>query len=77
MMAGKSRNKENKMKERISISGGEYIDFIKKAIRSEGYQVADVANKLALESKQISTDQYLQAARIIARAFLKSVASAE
>ena len=71
MMAGKSRNKENKMKERISISGGEYIDFITRAIRSDGYQVADVANKLALESKQISTDQYLQAARIIADAFLE------
>ena len=65
------------MKERISISSGEYIDFIKKAIRSDGYQVADVANKLALESKQISTDQYLQAARIIAKAFLESVEIAE
>ena len=65
------------MKERISISGGEYIDFIKKAIRSDGYQVADVANKLALESKQISTDQYLQAARIIAKAFLKSEENAK
>ena len=35
MMAGKSRNKENKMKERISISGGEYIDFITRAIRGD------------------------------------------
>lgn len=65
------------MKERISISSGEYIDFIKNATQSEGYHVADVANKLALESKQISTDQYLQAARIIAKAFLESVEIAE
>ena len=65
------------MKERISIQSGEYIDFIKKAIRSDGYHIADIANKLALESKQISTDQYLQAARIIAKAFLESVEIAE
>ena len=65
------------MKERISIQSGEYIDFIRSAIHTDGYRVADAANKLALESKQISTDQYLQAARIIARAFLKSVESAE
>lgn len=65
------------MKERTSISNGEYIDFIKNAIRSDGYHVADVANKLALESKSITTDQYLQAARIIAKAFLESVEIAE
>ena len=59
------------MKERISIQSGEYIDFIKKAIRSDGYQVADVANKLALESNQITLDQYRIAARIIADAFLE------
>ena len=59
------------MKERTSISSGEYIDFIKKAIRSDGYHVADVANKLALESKQITLDQYRIAARIIADAFLE------
>ena len=71
------KTKENKMKERISIQSGEYIDFINKAIRSDGYHIADIANKLALESKQISTDQYLQAARIIAKAFLESVEIAE
>lgn len=59
------------MKERISIKSGEYIDFIKKAIRSDGYHIADVANKLALESKQITLDQYRIAARIIADAFLE------
>ena len=41
------------------------------AIRSDGYQVADAANKLALESKQITLDQYRIAARIIADAFLE------
>lgn len=65
------------MKEKISIQSGEYIDFIKKAIRSDGYHIADISNKLALESKQITTDQYLKAARIIAREFLKSVEIAE
>lgn len=65
------------MEKTFKIASGEYIDFIKKAIRSEGYHVADVANKLALESESITTDQYLQAARIIAKAFLESVEIAE
>ena len=59
------------MKERISIQSGEYIDFITKAIRSDGYHIADIANKLALESHQITLEQYRIAARIIADAFLE------
>ena len=65
------------MKKINTITDRMYTDFIRSAINTDGYRVADAANKLALESKQISTDQYLQAARIIARAFLKSVESAE
>ena len=59
------------MKKAFKISDGLYLDFIAKAIKSDGYQIADAANKLALESKQITTDQYLKAARIIVDAFLE------
>ena len=48
----------------------QYIDFIKNTIATEGYKVADTANKMALEMKQISTEQYSAAARLIANAFL-------
>ena len=48
----------------------QYIDFIKTTIETEGYKVADTANKMALEMKQISTEQYSAAARLIANAFL-------
>ena len=58
---------------KIKITDRMYTDFIRSAIHTDGYRVADAANKLALESKQITTDQYLQAARIIAEAFLESV----
>lgn len=47
-----------------------YIDFIKNTIESEGWNVADKANKLALEAKKITTAQYSEAARLIAKAFL-------
>jgi hypothetical protein len=47
-----------------------YIDFIKKTIRTEGYKVADTANKLALEMKKITINQYSQAAKIIVDAYL-------
>lgn len=62
---------------KIKITDRMYTDFIRSAIHTDGYRVADAANKLALESKQITTDQYLQAARIIAKAFLESVEIAE
>lgn len=48
----------------------QYIDFIKNTIETEGYEVADAANKMALEMKRISTAQYSAAARLIANAFL-------
>ena len=48
----------------------QYIDFIKTTIETEGYKVADTANKMALEMKRISNAQYSAAARLIANAFL-------
>ena len=49
------------------------IDFIKNTIATEGYKIADTANKMALEMKRISTEQYSAAARLIADAFLKEM----
>ena len=51
----------------------QYIDFIKTTIETEGYKVADTANKMALEMKRISTEQYSKAARLIAKAFLNNI----
>ena len=51
----------------------QYIDFIKTTIETEGYKVADAANKMALEMKRISTEQYSAAARLIANAFLNAM----
>lgn len=48
----------------------QYIAFIEETIKTEGWKVADKANKLALEMKQISTEQYSKAARLIAKALL-------
>lgn len=48
----------------------QYIDFIKKTIKEEGWKIADTANKLALEQKAITTGQYSEAARLIVDAFL-------
>jgi hypothetical protein len=48
----------------------QYINFIKTTIATEGYKVADTANKLALESKAITIAQYSKAAQLIASAFL-------
>lgn len=50
-----------------------YIEFIKKTIETEGWKVADTANKLALESKKITISQYSTAAQLIAKAFLETV----
>ena len=50
-----------------------YIDFIKTTIETDGYKVADAANKIALEKNQISTKQYSEAAKLIAQAFLKTM----
>ena len=56
-----------------NLDTNQYIDFIKNAIATEGYKVADTANKMALEMKRISTEQYSAAARLIADAFLKEM----
>lgn len=57
----------------IKLTTAQYIDFIKTTISTEGYKVADTANKLALESKAITTAQYSKAARLIADAFLAQI----
>lgn len=48
----------------------QYIDFIKNTIATEGYKIADTANKIALEMKEITIEQYGQAARLIVAAVL-------
>lgn len=47
-----------------------YTSFIKNAIKTEGWKVADAANKIALEQKQITLDQYRAAAQLIVKAYL-------
>ena len=55
---------------KTAISSKEYLDFIGRAIASDGWRVADTANKLALESGAISQAQYSAAAQLIVKAFL-------
>ena len=50
-----------------------YTDFIKAVIKSDGYQIADRANKEALEIKAITVEQYSKAASLIAQAFLDTI----
>lgn len=47
-----------------------YNEFIKKAIETEGWKVADTANKMALKTKAITLDQYRAAAQLIVKAYL-------
>ena len=47
-----------------------YLNFIKSPVTNEGIKVADIANKKALEMKEITTEQYIEAARIIVKARL-------
>ena len=47
-----------------------YLNFIEDAVKNDGIKVADTANKLALEAKQITTDQYSAAAQIIVKYYL-------
>lgn len=54
----------------MKLNTNQYIEFIEKTIITEGYKVADTANKLALEAKVITTDQYSLAARLIVDAYL-------
>ena len=48
----------------------QYIEFIKTTIATEGYKVADTANKIALEKQAITTEQYSMAAQLIVAALL-------
>lgn len=48
----------------------EYLTFIKTTLATEGYKVADTANKLALEANAITTAQYSKAARLIIETYL-------
>lgn len=49
-----------------------YLDFIKTTAKVEGYKVADIANKKALEMKKITLDQYQRAARFIVYEYLRT-----
>lgn len=53
-----------------TITNKMYLDFIKDAIAKEGYKVADIANKMALEIEAITLDQYRMAAKLIAAAYM-------
>jgi hypothetical protein len=46
-----------------------YIEFIKEAIKENGWQIADKTNKLALENEAITLDQYRKAAQVIVEAY--------
>lgn len=54
----------------MKLDTNQYIEFIKTTIATEGYKVADTANKIALEQKAITTAQYSEAARLIVAAVL-------
>lgn len=47
-----------------------YLNFIRETLKNEGLQTADTANKLALEMKRITVEQYSAAARILVNAYL-------
>lgn len=48
-----------------------YADFIKEAIKKEGWKTADLTNKMALDAEAITLDQYRMAAQIIVAAYKK------
>jgi hypothetical protein len=48
----------------------QYLEFIRNAIATDGYEVADAANKIALEKGAITTAQYIDAAHLVVNAFL-------
>jgi ribosome-binding protein aMBF1 (putative translation factor) len=48
-----------------------YADFIKEAVKKEGWKAADLANKMALDTGAITLDQYRMAAQIIVAAYKK------
>lgn len=48
-----------------------YLDFIEKTVKSDGYEIADKTNKIALKENVITQPQYSKAAKIIAAEILK------
>jgi ribosome-binding protein aMBF1 (putative translation factor) len=69
----KTQEKKGKRKMKtMTITNKMYTDFIKNAIETEGYKVADIANKMALETKAITLDQYRAAAQLIVEAYKKA-----
>lgn len=54
----------------MKITNTQYTQFIKDAIKTDGWKVTDIANKMALETEAITLDQYRMAARLIADAYL-------
>lgn len=54
-----------------TITNKMYADFIKEAIKKEGWKAADLANKMALDIGAITLDQYRMAAQIIVAAYKK------
>ena len=47
-----------------------YLEFISKTLETDGIKVADTANKIALDKKEITIKQYSKAARLIVRAYM-------
>ena len=54
-----------------AITNKMYADFIKEAIKKEGWKTADLTNKMALDTEAITLDQYRMAAQIIVEAYKK------
>lgn len=54
-----------------TITNKMYADFIKEAVKKEGWKTADLANKMALDAGAITLDQYRMAAQIIVAAYKK------
>ena len=57
---------------KMIITNEMYRKFIEDAIATEGYKVADIANKKALEMEAITLDQYRMAAQLIVEAYKKA-----
>ena len=47
-----------------------YLDFIAETLKTDGIEAADTANKIALDKKEITVEQYSKAARLIVKAYL-------
>ena len=54
----------------MTITTEMYLDHIRKAIAKYDIHTADIANKMALESKAITLYQYRAAAQILVNAYL-------